>query len=85
MFILLVRINDSGSGVQIWDSSGPIEEDYLRACFFNHRHDGLMGPTLFRYNGANFNCEDSVHAGKVVVAIKTQILYNHLCNHRQQQ
>ena len=59
-----------------------MEDDYIRACLFNNRHDGLSSDKTSVDNGANFNCQDSVHAGKVVVMQKVQILYNHLCNNR---
>ena len=69
------------SSIQVWDSSVAIDEDYLRACLFNRRHGFLLSDgKLLVSNGAYFNCKDYIHAGKVIVMQKSQILYNHLCN-----
>jgi len=57
-------------GVEFWNSSSILAEEYIRSCHLNHRNDSLS----YR------NCGSYVHPGFSVIDAASQILMNYLCN-----
>lgn len=63
--------------MDIIDITQPMGTAYTRSCALSiYRHDGERS----RWNGAFFNCLDSLHTGIVVVSDVVQLLFNSICN-----
>ena len=71
--------NDSHVGIDLWDSSDPLANEYARGCAIIKRYEHLSFNNK-EYATAYANCNDYIHTGYSALSQATQLLYNDLCN-----
>lgn len=75
-------LENENSGIRIWDSSGPLAEEYIRSCAVLKRDEIVLDygrPYLFK-EGAYADFNDYIHTGYSALSQATNLLYNDICN-----